>query len=118
MDSHQPGYEMPDHNVFERQMEELKSDMREMRNAISQMAAAMSKLAVLEERNVTINAEMSRMTGRIASVETKVVNMELHQAKFDGSVTGATTTARIIWAVAGGAVASIAGPLLKLVVGH
>lgn len=108
---------MPDHNVFERQMEELKSDMREMRNAISQMAAAMSKLAVLEERNVNINAEMGRVVGRITTIEAKIVEMELHRAAFDGSVSGATTTARVIWAIAGGAVASLAAPLLKLIAG-
>lgn len=111
------GYEMPDQTVFERQMEELKSDMREMRNAISQMAAAMSKLAVLEERNVNINAEMGRMVSRITNIESDIVEMKLHRAAFNGTVNGATTTARIIWAVAGGVVASLAAPLLKLLAG-
>lgn len=108
---------MPDQTIFERQMEELKSDMREMRNAIAQMAAAMSKLAVLEERNLTVNAEISRLSGRVSNMETKIIEIELQRAKFDGSVNGATTTARIIWAVIGGAVASLATPLLKLIAG-
>lgn len=109
---------MPDQTIFERQMEELKSDMREMRSALTQVATAMSKLAVLEERNVTVNAEVSRLNSRVAVVETKTTEMELQRAKFDGSITGATTTARVIWAVAGGAVAYLASPLLKIIAGH
>lgn len=118
MSTHQSGYEMPDQTVFERQMEELKNDMREMRKDISQLVAAMAKLAVMEERHMSFGSEMGRLSSRLSTIETKIVEMELHRAKFDGSVTGATTTARIIWAVAGGAVASIAAPLLKLAVGH
>lgn len=118
MDIQTRGYEMPEQTIFERQMEELKSDMREMRAAITQVATAMSKLAVLEERNISITSEVNRLSSRVQTVETKTVEMELHRAKFDGSLTGATTTARIIWAIGGGAVAYLAAPLLKIIAGH
>lgn len=108
---------MPDQTIFERQMDELKIDMREMRAAVTQMANAMSKLAVLEERNVSVQAEVVRLNAKIAAVEVKATAMELLQAKFDGSVTGATNTVRVMWAVGGAAGVYFILPLLKLFAG-
>lgn len=108
---------MPDPTLFETQMNELKTDMREVRAVLTQMANAMSKLAVLEERNIGVTAEIARANLRIAAVETKIGDIELSRAKFDGSISGATTAARVLWAVVGGGVCALAMPLLKLAVG-
>lgn len=105
---------MPDQSVFERQMDLVQIDLREMRAALTQVAAAMSKLAVLEERNVSVQAEVVRLHAKVAAGETKMAAMELHQAKFDGSVSGATSTVKVFWAIGGGAVAALLIPVVKI----
>jgi hypothetical protein len=108
---------MPDPTIFEQQMNELKTDMREVRSVLTQMANAMSKLAVLEERNIGVTAEIARANVRLSAVEVKITDIELDRAKFNGSISGATTAARVLWAVVGGGVCALAMPLLKIAVG-
>jgi hypothetical protein len=107
------GFEMPSQTVFEQQMEELRTDMREMRGAVTKMAEALTKLSVLEERNLAANVAIEKIATRVEKVEEKVNGVELEQVKFESTVEGVTKTMRFMWGAFGGGVIYLGSQIIK-----
>lgn len=111
--NHYEGFEMPSQTIFEKQMEELRIDMREMRTAIVKMADAMSKLAVLEERNLAQTTTIEKLTERVGKNEDKLVHVEIDQIKFQATVDGVSKTMKMMWGAFGGGVIFLGAQLVK-----
>lgn len=99
--------------VFERQMEELRLDMREMRTAVTEMARAMSKLAVLEERNLATNLAIEKMVNKVELVDTKVTAVVIEQVRTAATTDGIVKTMRFMWGAFGGGVIYLSAQVIK-----
>lgn len=131
--SQEQGFEMPNQNVFEQQMEDMKEEMREIRSSMSQIANAMTKLAVLEEKNHTFAATLEKVTSkvermeerqrdetalretlirmdlRVSAIETKADHTELEQIKFQATTEGISKAIKVMWAALGAGIIYIGG---------
>lgn len=119
---------MPNQNVFEQQMEDMKVEMREIRASMSQIAAAMTKLAVLEEKNSVFSSSLEkvsskvdrmeerqrdevlmrealiRMDTRVNIVEVKAEAAEMDRVRMKATADGVSKTLKVMWAVGGAGV--------------
>ena len=104
---------MTDPSAFERQLNEVREDVREVRSGISKIADAITKLAVLEERHQMTTLRMDSIDKRLQTVEGKASEVEKGHLKLLHTMGGVGSTMRVMWLVFG---AVIAGVVLKVIV--
>jgi len=92
---------MPNPAIFEQQMEDVRAEMREMRGVMGQMANALTKLSVLEERNLVASEAIKQLGVRQDRTENEVSDLKMEQVKFQGTVSGISSTMKLLWAVFG-----------------
>lgn len=103
----------PNQTVFEKQMEELRADMRGMRATMGQIAQALTKLSILEERNLSMNQSVEKLDTRQEKIEAKMALIELEQVRANATVDGATKTVKVMWAVVGGGVLFLGSQIIQ-----
>lgn len=104
---------MTDPSTFERQLNEMREDVREVRTGIGKIADAITKLAVLEERHQMTNLRVDSIDKRLTSVESKASETEKAHLKLLHTMGGIGSTMRVMWMVSG---AVIAGIIIKWIV--
>lgn len=103
---------MTDPSAFERQLNEVREDVREVRTGISKIADAITKLAVLEERHQMTNLRIDSVDKRLTSVESKASEVEKAHLKLMHTMGGIGSTMRVMWLLAG---AVVGGVTLKII---
>jgi hypothetical protein len=106
-----------DNDLILERLNTMHEDMQGMRNSITQIAEAITRLAVLEEKQQTNTAMVTRLSEALEKTQTKLQTLELTQAVRDAQLQGAAWVGRALWAVAGGAVAAALPQLFKLLGG-
>lgn len=99
--------------ALEERLSALHENVTGIRDTLDRVAEAITKLAVLEERGVTVARDVKWAHERIDSLAERLRLQEENLIRITTSLSNAGKGMRILWAVFGGGITALAAVVIK-----